>query len=259
MGASLKVGITPATATESDILTALCNLECGDILVINDIHLLQNGPRVTLCQAMETFHLRVTLTLDGSPRPVDLNLPMFTLIGTAPSRDSVSQKLLARFPLVEAFPPYTPQNLADMAVRFASALDTRLDPEAARQLAAASGGAPRDVLKLVRRVQGYALVKAPGADITPELATQALDLFAPWEQLDQYREPQETGPVRTPIPAEVRRAVWRRDQGKCTRCGSREKLEFDHIVPVSRGGSNTARNIELLCEPCNRSKSATIE
>jgi hypothetical protein len=60
---------------------------------------------------------------------------------------------------------------------------------------------------------------------------------------------------RPRIPENVRVEVWRRDSGKCARCGSREKLEYDHIVPISRGGSNTARNIELLCEKCNRSKS----
>jgi len=63
---------------------------------------------------------------------------------------------------------------------------------------------------------------------------------------------------REPIPENVRREVWRRDSGRCVDCGSRERLEFDHIVPVSKGGSNTARNIELRCESCNRRKAASI-
>jgi len=63
---------------------------------------------------------------------------------------------------------------------------------------------------------------------------------------------------RPRIPESVRTEVWRRDGGKCARCGSREKLEYDHIVPISKGGSNTARNIELLCEKCNRSKSNNV-
>lgn len=64
---------------------------------------------------------------------------------------------------------------------------------------------------------------------------------------------------RQKIPESVRIEVWRRDQGCCALCGSRESLEYDHIIPVSRGGSNTARNIELLCEKCNRSKSNNIQ
>jgi len=59
---------------------------------------------------------------------------------------------------------------------------------------------------------------------------------------------------RERIPERTRIFVWRRDGGKCARCGSRDRIEFDHIVPVSKGGSNTARNIELLCESCNRIK-----
>ena len=60
------------------------------------------------------------------------------------------------------------------------------------------------------------------------------------------------------IAEDVRIFVWRRDGGKCVKCGSREKLEYDHIIPVSKGGSNTARNVELLCEKCNREKSNSI-
>ncbi len=67
------------------------------------------------------------------------------------------------------------------------------------------------------------------------------------------------GTRRERIPEHIRIAVWRRDGGKCARCGSREKLEYDHIVPVSKGGSNTERNIELLCERCNREKGNRIE
>lgn len=64
--------------------------------------------------------------------------------------------------------------------------------------------------------------------------------------------------VRESIPEEVRLFVWRRDNGQCVRCGSRERLEFDHIIPVAAGGSSTERNVQLLCESCNRSKGATV-
>ena len=63
---------------------------------------------------------------------------------------------------------------------------------------------------------------------------------------------------RKPIAKSVQREVWKRDEGKCVECGSNEKLEFDHIIPVSKGGANTVRNIQLLCEKHNRSKSNKI-
>ena len=60
------------------------------------------------------------------------------------------------------------------------------------------------------------------------------------------------------ISQEVRDDVWNRDGGRCVECGSNENLEFDHIIPHSKGGANTYRNIQLLCEKCNRSKSDNI-
>lgn len=60
------------------------------------------------------------------------------------------------------------------------------------------------------------------------------------------------------ISKSVQREVWKRDEGRCVECKSKELLEFDHIIPFSRGGSNTVRNIQLLCESCNRKKSNNI-
>ena len=60
------------------------------------------------------------------------------------------------------------------------------------------------------------------------------------------------------ISQKVKDLVWNRDNGKCVECGKNENLEFDHIIPYSKGGSNTYRNIQLLCESCNRIKSNKI-
>ena len=52
------------------------------------------------------------------------------------------------------------------------------------------------------------------------------------------------------VSESVRLAVWRRDAARCVDCGSGKSVVFDHIVPTSQGGSNTAANIELRCESC---------
>lgn len=64
--------------------------------------------------------------------------------------------------------------------------------------------------------------------------------------------------LREKIPQHIIDKVWRRDMGKCGICGSKEKLEIDHIIPVSKGGSSTYRNLQLLCEKHNRSKHNNI-
>ena len=63
---------------------------------------------------------------------------------------------------------------------------------------------------------------------------------------------------RKAIKPEIKNQVWNRDGGRCVRCGSNEKLEFDHIIPHSKGGADTYRNLQLLCQTCNRSKGASI-
>ena len=68
----------------------------------------------------------------------------------------------------------------------------------------------------------------------------------------------ELEPTRERIPEAVRIFVWQRDQGRCVQCGGRYKLEFDHIIPVVEGGSSTERNVQLLCETCNRQKGSKV-
>ena len=65
-------------------------------------------------------------------------------------------------------------------------------------------------------------------------------------------------PRREPIPRLVQREVWQRDGGRCVECSTRERLCFDHIIPFSKGGGNSIRNLQLLCEGCNLSKSNRI-
>jgi hypothetical protein len=97
----------------------------------------------------------------------------------------------------------------------------------------------------------YVLRAAAGALVAAALGAV---LVLAW----RTRAPVAAAPRREAIPERVRHEVWRRDRGTCVECGSRGRLEFDHIIPVSRGGSNTPRNIELRCEPCNRRKGARI-
>jgi len=61
------------------------------------------------------------------------------------------------------------------------------------------------------------------------------------------------------IPAQIRHAVWQRDEGQCTfvsdtghHCIERYLLELDHIIPVARGGQPTVENLRLRCRAHNQ-------
>jgi hypothetical protein len=60
----------------------------------------------------------------------------------------------------------------------------------------------------------------------------------------------------------VKMRVVRRDNHTCQECGIHlrdDEVEFDHIIPVSKGGSSEEHNIRLTCYDCNRDKSARVD
>jgi hypothetical protein len=62
------------------------------------------------------------------------------------------------------------------------------------------------------------------------------------------------------IPTSVKLEVWKRDKGCCVKCGSKQNLHFDHIIPYSLGGSSkNPDNIQILCGKHNISKRDKIE
>lgn len=63
---------------------------------------------------------------------------------------------------------------------------------------------------------------------------------------------------RRKIAAEVRAAVYERDQHRCRHCGSADHLTLDHVVPWSLGGADDESNLQTLCRSCNSKKGARV-
>jgi hypothetical protein len=64
--------------------------------------------------------------------------------------------------------------------------------------------------------------------------------------------------VTRAIPRDVMLKVVRRDGQVCADCRVNipdDQIEFDHIIPIARGGPTTTENLRILCRSCNRKKS----
>lgn len=68
---------------------------------------------------------------------------------------------------------------------------------------------------------------------------------------------------KTNIPRGMRHEVFKRDNYTCVECGATKKdgatLHIDHIIPVSKGGSDELSNLQTLCSDCNLNKSNIIQ
>lgn len=56
------------------------------------------------------------------------------------------------------------------------------------------------------------------------------------------------------VSAERREGIFNRDGRACLKCGTKEALTIDHIVPLSKGGNNEDENLQTLCHRCNSAK-----
>lgn len=55
-----------------------------------------------------------------------------------------------------------------------------------------------------------------------------------------------------------KKSVYAKCNGKCAICGKPvkfKKMTIDHITPLSRGGTNDIKNLQLACKRCNSMKS----
>jgi hypothetical protein len=117
----------------------------------------------------------------------------------------------------------------------------------------------------LRQAQALLSHAVPSGDIA-EVLDRALAVLITQLEKRMYGatdrpSPQPKRASRNPrhIPAHVRRAVRRRDVDQCThvddkgrRCGEHRFLQFDHIVPVARGGESTVSNLRLRCAAHNQ-------
>jgi hypothetical protein len=117
-----------------------------------------------------------------------------------------------------------------------------------------------DKLRHVQELLGSAI---PSGDVA-QVLDRALDALILQLEKRRFGSSAQTRPATVVkdgryVPAEVKKAVWKRDGGRCTfvsdsghRCEARKFIEFDHVEPVARGGRSTTANVRLRCRAHNQ-------
>jgi len=231
-----------------DFAAILINLRAGDFLIIEQIESLRKQVLEVLVPAAADFDIEIMIGKGPSARNIKLKLPRFTIVGTTTRPMQVDERLNS---LMFAFnlAPYKKNEICEILSLAATKQGIYLEVEATNLLSEQCNGIPGEALVVLNKVHKYAIAYADG-QINSTIARDALAVFGSNNNFPVFE--------RQSIPDDVKMFVWQRDRGCCAKCGNQENLEYDHIIPVSKGGSNTARNIQLLCEKCNRSKSANI-
>ncbi len=262
------------------------------LFCVHDLHMSEGGAykRIQAARAARRFpailtgvacgKLHLTAVVLLAPHLTTDNATNLLAAATHRSKAQIEQLLAQRCPR-----PETPTSIRPVAT---SAAPTQLVPEpvdasqpehapvhvepARPRLAPLSPGhfelrctlsqAAHDKLRYAESLLGHIL--RPG-DI-PALIERALDQLIVAQERRVFaatakpRPQAQRGPAKgRHIPAEVRRAVWQRDHGRCTfvsdsgtQCHARTRLQFDHIEPVARGGESTPANLRLRCRAHNQ-------
>ncbi len=174
LSANIKISSGPVLDKPSDLAGLLTNLQEFDVLFIDEIHRLNPVVEEYLYSAMEDYKIDIVLDTGPNARSIQIGLNPFTLIGATTRAGMLTSPLRARFGINARLEYYDAQLLASIVRRSARILKTRIDEEAAFELARRSRGTPRIANNLLRRTRDFAEVKGTGV-ITVEIARMALN------------------------------------------------------------------------------------
>ena len=122
------------------------------------------------------------------------------------------------------------------------------------------GASTLEKLRLAKDLLRHAIPSGDDAAVFDRALTALLtDLVRKKFAATETPQPSRgTSPGSRHIPAEVKRAVYVRDLGRCVfvgtngrRCGERGFVEFHHVHPYAAGGEATVANVQLRCRAHN--------
>jgi Holliday junction DNA helicase RuvB len=173
LGVGIKSTSGPVLERAGDLAAILTNLQERDVLFIDEIHRLNRVVEEILYPAMEDFKLDIIIGQGPGARSIKLDLPNFTLVGATTRTGLLTSPLRDRFGVIDRLAFYSPDELRTIVQRSADLLGTKIDGDAAAEIARRSRGTPRIVNRLLRRVRDFAQVEGDGG-ITRNLVESSM-------------------------------------------------------------------------------------
>ena len=169
LGVNIKETSGPVIEKPGDLAGLLTNLGPNDVLFIDEIHRLSTVVEEYLYAAMEDFRIDIMIDSGPNARSVQINLNPFTLVGATTRSGLLTAPLLSRFGIKSRLEYYQADTLQKIIERSATILNTKINTDAAFEIARRSRGTPRIANGLLRRVRDFAQVLGNGVislDIT---------------------------------------------------------------------------------------------
>ncbi len=165
-----------------------------------------------------------------------------------------------RFEIEQIVGSLAPWPEAPVAIGGPPAASGPLPPDTGHQVQLTVSTETLEKLQLAKDMLRHAVPSGDDAALLDRALSALLEDLArkKFAATDHPRPPRDTAPTSRHVPAQVKRAVWLRDVGRCAflgsggrRCGERAFLEFHHVKPYAAGGAATLENIELRCRRHN--------
>lgn len=251
MNSNLSIADADSLESVGDLVVLATNLKKGDFLLMQDINLIKKACSQNFMAMIECFRLDLMIENGPSVRSLQVALNEFTLIATTQKLNSIPRSLIGSFFCIIKGEEI--RNIGKKSIfTILSDLEINISEEVADYIFSIANQNKIEIESFAKNILNFMTIS--GLNKNSPLTSDVVNTYLEFSDISNSIEKTYSRHVTS----EVKNEVWRRDSGQCVLCKSQERLEYDHIIPFSKGGSNTARNIQLLCESCNRAKSAKI-
>lgn len=159
LGVNIKATSAPIIDKSGDMASILTGLEENDVLFIDEIHRLSPAIEEILYPAMEDRSIDIIIGQGIGAKSIKIDLAPFTLIGATTRTGLLTSALRDRFGIPLRLNYYEHEDLQLIVKRSARIIHSKIQDNAAMELAKRSRRTPRIVNRLLKRVADFALVQ----------------------------------------------------------------------------------------------------